>query len=320
VESDGQRPLKHMEARLPHGIVVTDGWPDAAIAWIAAGQETLITHAQLIALGLHPRAISRGVARGRIHRVHRGVYSLVPLRVRPRRAPEWAAILVHGASALLSHGTAAQLHGLPWREDGVVHVTLVGRPRRAAHAGIALHRTATLHRDERRRVDRLPVTSVARTVIDLSPRLEPRRRELLVDRALKKTSLTKLIEALDRHPRRPGTPALRALLDPTRPSTDTWSRQEEHLRELIRRAGLPQPESNVELYNGYFPDLLWRDQRVIVEYDSEEFHLGRVAFHDDRTRHNRLEADGYRVLHVTRRHLAERPEEVLVWIARALVR
>ena len=83
---------------------------------------------------------------------------------------------------------------------------------------------------------------------------------------------------------------------------------------------MPSPESNVRLGPRYVPDLLWRAQRVIVEYDSEEHHMGRRPFHDDRTRHNDLTAaDGYQVLHVTFEHMAE-PLKVLVWVVRALAR
>jgi hypothetical protein len=160
---------------------------------------------------------------------------------------------------------------------------------------------------------------VARTVIDLVPTQTPRGRELLVDQA-RKRSRTKLVEALDRHPGRPGVPAIRALLDPQRPSGLTWSQGEERLRALLVKARVPLPESNVELYAGYTPDLLWREQRVIVEYDSDEWHASRVRRAYDTTRQNRLTTDGYVVLPVTSEQLNERSEEVLVWIVRALFR
>jgi very-short-patch-repair endonuclease len=110
------------------------------------------------------------------------------------------------------------------------------------------------------------------------------------------------------------------LLDPTRPSSLTWSQGEERLRDLFVRGRVALPESNVELYSGYVPDLLWRAQRVIVEYQSDEWHAGRLARARDTTRENRLTADGYVVIPITREQLAQRPEEVLVWVVRALAR
>jgi hypothetical protein len=312
-----------MRSNRDDGRAVITGWPDAAVGWTAAGQRTLVTHAQLRDFGVSNSAIARAVARGRLYRVHRGVYSVVAGSVRPPFAAELAAVLAYGEGAVVSHSSALAVHGI--RLAGVapeprVHVTLAGRATRTSHAGTVVHRTGVLHRDDRLHLNGLPVASVARIVIDLSPTLAVRQRELLIDQALgsRRTSRTKLSEALDRHPGRPGTPAIRALLDPSRPSSVTWSPPEEELRELITQAGLPNPESNVALTREYTPDLLWREQRVIVEYDSEKWHLGRRAFHADRTRHNELTAtEGYQVLHVTDEHT---PMQVLVWIVRALAR
>ena len=321
VKSDAQRPLKQVRFSRADESVISDGWPDAEVSQITSRQRTLITRGQLVALGVHPRSIDRALARGRLSRVHAGVYSLVAATVRPRWAAETAAVLAYGEPAVLSHATAARVHGitLPGPTTGPIHVTLVGVEMRSRRSGILLHSTNELHPQERVRVSGLPVTSVARTVIDLAPTQTPRGRELLVDQA-RKRSRTKLIEALDRHPGRPGTPEIRRLLDPARPSSLVWSEGEERLRRLLVRAGVPLPESNVELYAGYTPDLLWREQQVIVEYDSDEWHAESSRRAYDTTRQNRLTADGYIVIPVTCEQLADHPEEVLVWIVRALFR
>lgn len=297
-------------------IVKGDGWPDASIARVAERQQTIITRPQLLALGISKRAVTRAVDRQRLHRVHRGVYSLVPRRARPPRAGEWAATLAYGSSSVLSHHTAAKFHGLPVPgPPPPIHLTVGGRGRKSSHRGIVLHRTIILAPSEHHRLDGLPVTSVARTVIDLSPHLTDRQREVLVDQALHKTSHAKLAAALARHAGRPGVPALGALLDPARPSSITWSQAEERLLRLIRRAGLPAPECNIPLTARYTPDLLWREQRVIVEYESDEWHSGSRSTLRDDARHNDLTTDGYQLLHMTK---GDVPEQILVWIARAL--
>jgi very-short-patch-repair endonuclease len=114
---------------------------------------------------------------------------------------------------------------------------------------------------------------------------------------LRKTTRAKVSEAAARHAGRPGVARTVALLDPARPSSETWSKTEERLRRLLRRAELPSPESNVAI-GIYTPDLLSRDQRVIVEYDSEEFHSGPVATRWDTVRHNALTAEGFHVIHL----------------------
>jgi very-short-patch-repair endonuclease len=293
------------------------GWPDRAVGELAGRQRTLITRRQLLDLGASADAIDRALRRGRLHRVHHGVYSLVPQSARPPLAAEQAALLACGPTAVLSHHSAARVHGLRLPAfPTAVHVTVTDSDR--CHPGIVVHTTTVRGPQDRHRVQGLPATSVARTLIDLAPTLSDRALAPVVDQALRKTSRTKLIEALDRHPRRPGVPRLRRLLDPARPSADTWSKAEARLLAGIRRAGLPQPEANVPI-GSYVADLLWREQRVIVEYDSELFHSGPGVFHSDRTRHNDLSAHGrHEVLHVTEHHMTHAVERVLVWITVAL--
>jgi very-short-patch-repair endonuclease len=280
----------------------------------------MITYVQLIELGVPPGSVAAAVAAGRLYRVHRGVYSIAPPGARPRLAAEHAALLACGKRAVLSHGSAAWLHGLSERRPATVELTVVGE-RGRRRPGLRVHRVMALERADRTMVGRLWCTSVARTVIDLAPAFDDRELEPLLDRALRTTTRTAMLSALARTHGRPGTGRVRALLDPARPSADAWSKAERRLLELIRASGLPQPECDVPLGDhGRIPDLLWRAERVIVEYDSWEYHSGPASFHDDRERHNELTAQGYQVLHVTWRVLHDHPEQVLVWIARALGR
>jgi len=279
----------------------------------------MITRQQLLALGVSSRAIMRALRRGRLHRVHQGVYSLVRPQARPPLAAEQAALLACGPSAVLSHHSAAILHGLrsPSRASAIHITTTESHHRR--HPGIVVHRTTALHPREHHRVQSLPATSIARTLVDLAPLFSARQLAPLVDQALRKTSRTQILETLEHHPRRPGTPRLRELLDPRRPSEDTWSRAEAKLLAAIRRAHLPTPESNQPI-GDYIADLLWREQRVIVEYDSEHYHSGPGVFHSDRSRHNDLSAGArHEVLHVTKEHINREIERVIVWITQALI-
>jgi very-short-patch-repair endonuclease len=49
----------------------------------------------------------------------------------------------------------------------------------------------------------------------------------------------------------------------------------------------------------YEVDLLWREQRLIVEVDGWEAHRSRSAFEEDRARDARLTLLGYRVVRFT---------------------
>jgi very-short-patch-repair endonuclease len=202
-----------------------------------------------------------------------------------------------------------------------VHVTIIGGRTGRNRAGIRVHQTAVLDRRDVRRHQRLPVTAPARTLLEIAPGVSDCELERAVDEALSRrlTSRTAIRDMLRRHPGRPGAPRLRALAADVRPSTVTRSDAEERLLALVRRAGLPMPECNATL-GDYRPDLLWRDQRVIVELDGYPFHRGRSSFEGDRRRDNELRGAGFQTIRVTRRQVDEEPERVLVWLATALAR
>jgi very-short-patch-repair endonuclease/predicted transcriptional regulator of viral defense system len=321
VKTVALRALEDMRPPQTPARPVVPGWPDAAIADLAGRQQTMIASAQLRELGVSSSAIDRALRRGRLHRVHRGVYSLVAARGRPPLARERAAVLAAGPRAVVSHETAARLHGINMdtrNADGAIHVTVVATHRHP-RCGLIVHRTRDLDPAEHHRRNGLPVTSVARTVLDVAPTLGEAALAATIDRSLTRTSATKLREAIARHPGRPGTSRVAALLDPTRPSADTWSAAERRLLALIRQAELPIPEANVSL-GRYTPDLLWRAERVVVEYDSDAVHSGPAAVRWDTARHNELTAMGLLVLHFTREELGGHQTRLLVQIAAALAR
>jgi len=95
------------------------------------------------------------------------------------------------------------------------------------------------------------------------------------------------------------------------------SEAEERFLALVRRAGLPDPESNVR-FHGYELDFLWREQAFAVEIDGYAFHGDRDAFEADRRRDADLAARGIQVMRITWRQLANEPEATLVLLAQAL--
>ena len=135
--------------------------PELVTAWmevarVAARQHGVISLEQLLAVGLHERAVRRAAATGRLHRVHRGVYAVghVP-RVWP--AAWMAGVLACGPEALLSHRSAAVLWRVREGEAVRVDVTIPpGSGRR--REGIAIHRldVPAEHRTER---EGIPVVS-----------------------------------------------------------------------------------------------------------------------------------------------------------------
>ncbi|MGZ5339122.1 MAG: type IV toxin-antitoxin system AbiEi family antitoxin domain-containing protein [Thermoleophilaceae bacterium] len=110
------------------------------LARLAASQHGVVSHAQLVRLGIRGGAIDRRAARGRLHRLHRGVFAVgVP---DPGR-DGWllAAVRAAGPGAVVSHQDAAAAWALMDPHAGKIHVTTARRSR-TGPPGIRIHPSA----------------------------------------------------------------------------------------------------------------------------------------------------------------------------------
>lgn len=261
---------------------------DARIAEVTASQYGVISLRQLAACGLSASAARSRLAARRLHRVYRGVYS--PGLFLPALGAEAAALLACGPSAVLSHRTAAALHALRLDNRRVIDVT-AGRLHGRRQGTIATHSAARLRPVDTTIVGGLPVTSIARTVLDCTPRLGRRGTEKLCQAAvLQQTFDLRAFESVLQHLRgHPGAPKLAgALEDLTRSKGTTVSPPEDALLAAFRAAGLPEPECNapIELPDGSWirADFLWRRHRLIVEADPRGTHDRTASYRSDRRR------------------------------------
>lgn len=291
---------------------------DAIIASLAGRQHGVVTRAQLLAAGVTRRQVERRTRSNRFRPLHRGVYLVGP--VRPRWAPEMAAVLACGRGAVLSHRSAALLWGLLTRRpDGMpVDVTIQGSDR-GRRAGILAHRVVRLDAEEVALLEGIPVTAAGRTIIDVAGVVSGRELEGAVARAERERLIShgELSLLLLRHTARPGARALRALLTGVGAPALTRSEAEDRFLALTRRYGLPAPEANV-LVAGYEVDFLWRSEGIIVEVDGFAFHSSQTRFESDRRRDRDLAAAGYQVIRVTWRQIVDEPEQTMVRIGQAL--
>jgi len=253
------------------------------------------------------------LARGSLTRLHRGVYVVGHRRLQAR-AHTMAAVLAVGPGAVASHRDAAWLHGLRPGNHRRSDVTTTRRGVRGSE-GIAVHRTTVLSADEVTAVDGIPVTTVARTLVDLAavvPRdhlakalSEAERLQLLDVRALERAMERTRTRA------RSGQARLRAVLADHAAHGVQLDRSqlERRFAALLRDAGLPRPRLN-HVIEGVEVDAVWPRERVAVELDGWQFHRHRRAFQRDREKGNALVAAGWTVLRFTHRDVAERPAEV----------
>ena len=203
-----------------------------------------------------------------------------------------AAVLACGPDAVLSHTSAAALWQiLPQR--GFVHVTVRGHGR--ARPEIRVHRSRTLFPSSVTRRAGIPVTTPSRTLTDLR-RLVPKPQFAA---ALRKAEYL-------------GLP-----LDSSLNPDHTRSELEARFLALCRRHRLPQPEVNVRV-GPFIADVLWPEQRLIVELDGYRAHAGRTAFEADRSRDVKLKALGYDVLRFTWEQVTLRSTEVARTVRRLL--
>jgi very-short-patch-repair endonuclease len=292
---------------------------DRVIAALAARQCGVVGREQLLTAGIDGGAIKRRIRARRLHPIHRGVY-LVGHPVPVHGAREMAAVLACGAGAVVSHRSAANLWQLlPYPANPPpVDITVAGRDA-GVRRGIRAHRVRTLDQRDTRRVGRVPATSAARTLLDLAgvlptSELERAIAEAQVRRLVRKRDLA---DQLERNPGRPGTRALRRLLDVEGGPAFTRSKAERRMLRLVRAAELPVPRVNSRLER-YEVDFLWPDHKLVVEFDSFRFHSPRARFERDRERDAVLAAAGYTVIRVTWRQLVDAPEAVAARIAAAL--
>jgi very-short-patch-repair endonuclease len=296
------------------------GGVDRAIGAVAARQRGQITRRQLRALGMSRAVIDRWVARGRLIPRHRAVYALAHLAL-PAFADEMAAVLTYGDYTFASHESAAAIWAIrcPKPRRGEVQVTVAGH-RRASRPGIAVHYTRCIDQFDGWIRNGIPVTSAARTLVDLAPRLSLRDLERALDGALTDdlVTLKTMRWALHRAGPKRGTAALRALVDDDRPASFTRSENEERMLQLCRRAGLPAPEVNVPL-GRFVIDFLWREERVAVEIDSYRYHHTRLRFQQDRAKDAYLHSLAIRPLRFSDLQLAHEQEVLLVRLSQSLV-
>jgi len=183
------------------------------------------------------------------------------------------------------------------------------RWRRARHEDVAVHETTAVSPRDRTVVDGIPVTTIERTIFDLASVCSPFTVELAIDNALRRdlTTLDKLGAMLRRVGRqgRKGTKLLRSLLAERDPLyAPTESERELMLVRLLREHGLPEAERQFSIHDdeGNFvarPDLVYRDLKIAMEYDSYERHIGKRALIRDNRRRNAMMGVGWAVLVAT---------------------
>ena len=193
-----------------------------------------MSRGQLIRLRLGAEAIKHRLGCGRLSPLHRGVYALGAGPATKER--RWAAsVLASGDGAVLSHLSAAALWELRSVDPSAIDVSVRSRNRHSRD-GLRVHRPRRLDPPDTTRCRRLPVTTVARTLIDLAEVVSRRSLERALDEAeflgLLHHQQPQLEKALERNGGRTGAARLAACMRRHDPGTT-------RTKNALTRRGLP---------------------------------------------------------------------------------
>jgi hypothetical protein len=267
--------------------------------WLRA-QHGLITRAQALGGGATRRQIERLVRTGEWMVVVRGVYRHAAF---PVTFEQKALAAVLATSGVGSHGTAGVLHEVHGVRPGRIEVS-VAAGRWSGTPIARMHQARHLGPFDISRVAGVPVTSVARTLADLAPRLPYdtlcRALDLTVTR--RQCTVEQVRAAVDRaelRPSRDGSAALRRALEAWTPGPLPGSVMEMAVVRRLLAWGFGHPVRQFYVSGVGFVDLAYPPQKVSLEYDSDEWHDDPRSRRRDRARSNDLVAAGWHPFIVT---------------------
>jgi hypothetical protein len=252
-------------------------------AAMAKASHGIVTRAELLAAGLSAREIERRQERGYLIPEFRAVYR-VGHRAPSLEARYMAAVKACGAGAALSGLAAAYFYGLIKGRAPIPHVTA---PRKRRVRGVVTRRSREIESAVFRGI---PITTVARTLVDLASTLSLRDLARACHEAGVKYGTTpkQVEEVLAKHPNARGAGKLRKVLHGDAPVTQ--SALERRFLELLAEHDLPPPDTTNKPAGSFRVDCRWREPPLTVELDSYRFHNSRHAWEKDRRREREARA------------------------------
>ena len=292
------------------------------VAELAERQHGVVSLEQLMALALSGRAVRGWIESGRLRRLHREVFAVGHRALRPQ-GHYLAAVLACGPGAVLSHRSAAALLDLRSSATTRIDVTVPGRVGRS-RVGIRVHSGDRLVDDEVTRLNGIPCTTAARTILDLAAVLNRRGLEQLVERAerLEIFDLFQVSRLVLRHRGRRGVARLRAVLGEWDEDVMRCRSESEilFLKEIVA-CGIERPIVNGQIgLRAMSPevDFHWPRHRFIIKIDSVAFHDNPLARKRDAERDAALAEAGWEVRRLGWTDLTEQAPRTLQKIRRRL--
>jgi very-short-patch-repair endonuclease len=252
---------------------------DALIGSLAAGQGGYVHRDQLNRLPLTAKAVRHRIRRGFLIPAYHGVYAVGHVPTDPISRAK-GALLAAGPRSVLGDISAGSYYGIfrHWRFP--LHV-LVPTDRRIK--GLVIHRNRRLLRSDVVRPEpNLRVVSPGLALLETAPYLSEKRRRRVVNeiRLNHRIELDVLRALLDRFPRHPGVAALTPILATSQPEPNRSAWEDEWPTFVVAHR-LPAYEMNRRIA-GHRADVLFTEERVVVELDGWASHQSHQAFVRDR--------------------------------------
>jgi hypothetical protein len=287
------------------------------LADLAEEQYGVVSYRQLRELGFSKGHVYRAHEADRLRRIHRGVYAVGHAGLSAHGRCR-AALLAFNDNAVLSHRSAGWLWRLfpVCREE--VDVTFAGKGRRK---GIRIHRVLAISDRDTATLERIPVTSLSRTLFDIAATEPKRELERAVDRARRRNllDLDAIDQMLGRRGRVPGAAQLKQALALYRKPVFDRARSELLFIDAIEKEGEHLPVLNCWV-GKWEVDAYWEAERFAVEVDGWETHGSREAFENDRLRQEEMKLAGIDSIRISARRLETEPERVAKRIRTFLTR
>lgn len=298
---------------------------DRTLGEIAAKQHGVFSLAQARAAGIPQSTLDKRVARGALTRVQSAVFAF------PGVAATWqrdasALVLSVPRLAAASHKTAAFIWGLSSIEPERVEIVTV-RHQRIQRRNPQIHESVDLEPRDVLIRDGIPTTTPVRTVVDVGATASPRYVEHCLDTGLR-VGLFRLDDVAGFIKRvaksgRNGIGTIRPLVDGrARWHTITESALEDLFLRLVADSELPNPVSQYRVVEDSRvvcrADFAYPEHNILIELDSEQYHMDRLTFQRDRAKQNLAHALGWTVYRFTWRQLKDEPAAVLQVLATAL--
>ncbi len=294
--------------------------PDRLVSEIAASQGGAIRHDQARKSGLSKGQIDRRVRDGRWTVLGHFGYRIIDM---PGALNLVRAAVATLPDAVVSHDTAAELHDLPKLRRGEATVLVHSRTTHE-FPGVTVRRCHDLLDEHIVEVDDLPVTSIPRTIVDLSRFLTTRHLgavlgSVVADRRAGISEVQTVVDQIARKGK-PGIRKLRWILEERDVGPKDGTPLERIGAEVLRNGGLPDPkfEYPIPWAAGRRFDAAYPWAGLAIEWDSRRWHELAEAFATDRERDRQALLHGWRVVRFTWIDVTRTPEEVVSTVRQLL--